>query len=78
MERIELLSLTETEAVYKYFPEHETEIHGIVSVNRQSGKRTIRQLADGYGSEYAFHAFNEIERYIAVDNFRPTGMVAWY
>ena len=78
MVRIELLSLTETEAIYKYFPEHETENYGIVSVNRQSGKRIIRQAASGYGSEYAFHACHEIDRYIAANNFKPKGMAAWY
>ena len=75
--RIELLSLDD-EVTYKYFPEQETENFGIVSVNRHTGERFIKVKAKGYGSEYAFHACREIERYIKKGEFKPKGVVAWY
>ena len=78
MVRIELVHLDSDEVTYKYFPEHETEIYGIVSINRRNGERLIKQKAAGYGSSYAFHACREIERYIEKGEFKPQGMVAWY
>ena len=78
MVKIELLSVDETDAVYKYFPEQETENYGVISVNRKTGERSIRQKALKYGSEYAFHACREIERYIAKNDFKSRGLVAWY
>ena len=78
MVKIELLSVDDEEAVYKYFPEQENEKYGIVSVNRKTGKRTIQKKHNAYGSEYAFQACREIERYISSGIFKPKGMVAWY
>ena len=78
MVRIELLKLTEEEAVYKYFPEQEKEKYGIVAVNRSTGKRSIRQKLEEYTSEYAFQACRQIERYIAKGDFKTSGMIAWY
>ena len=78
MVRIELLKVSENEAVYKYFPEQETEKYGIVAVNRKTGERIIRKKNSDYGSEYAFHACREIERYISKGIFKPKGTVAWY
>ena len=78
MVRIELSSVDEKEAVYKYFPEQETEKYGIVAVNRKTGERVILQKASDYGNEYAFHTCREIERYISKGVFKPKGMVAWF
>ena len=78
MVKIELLSFNEYEAVYKYFPEQETEKYGIVAVNRKTGERIIRKKNSDYGSEYAFHACREIERYISNGIFKSKGIVAWY
>lgn len=78
MVRIELLELTEEKATYRYFPENETSRHGVVSVDRKTFARSIDRLLDGYGSAYAFHACREIDRYIRSNNFKRTGLVAWY
>ncbi|MBQ7704572.1 MAG: hypothetical protein IJT73_03965 [Selenomonadaceae bacterium] len=78
MEKLELLEVNEDKAVYKYFPETETEKFGIVSVNRKTGERKIEKLFEEYGNRYAFHACNELERYISKGNFPVNGGVAWY
>ena len=78
MVKVELLELNDTCAIYKYFPEYETSLHGIISVDRQTLKRTIIKLAQGYTNEYAFQACREIERFINTNNFKETSVVAWY
>lgn len=78
MEKLELLEVNEDKAVYKYFPESETEKFGVVSVNRKTGERRIEKLLENYVTEYAFHACHEIERYISRGSFPVHGGVAWY
>lgn len=78
MEKLELLEVNEEKVIYKYFPETETEKFGIVSVNRKTGERKIEKLLEEYISEYAAHAFNELERYISRGSFPVSGGVAWY
>lgn len=78
MVKIELLEVNEDKVTYKYFPEQETEKFGVVSVNRKTGERNIENLFEDYGKTYAFHACNEIERYITKGTFPVNGGVAWY
>lgn len=78
MEKLELLEVNEEKAVYKYYPENETEKFGVVSVNRKTGERKIEKLLEDYVTSYAIHACNELERYISKGNFPVNGGVAWY
>ena len=78
MEKLELLEVNEEKVIYKYFPETETEKFGVVSVNRKNGERKIEKLFEEYSNNYAFHAFNELERYISRGSFPVSGGVAWY
>lgn len=78
MEKLELLEVNEEKVIYKYFPETETEKFGVVSINRKNGERKIEKLFEEYGNNYAFHAFNELERYISKGSFPVSGGVAWY
>lgn len=78
MVKIEFVNMNEDEVTYKYFPEHETEKYGVVTVNKHTLERQIKQKAEGYGNEYAFHACREVERYIEKGKFKTQGMVAWY
>lgn len=77
MVKIELLELTDEIVRYKFFPEDSKE-YGVVALHRGTGKRILEKTVDGYGNNYAAHAFRRIEEYEKNDNFSKTDLIAWY
>lgn len=77
MVRIELLELTENLVSYKYFPEDSKE-YGIVSLDRKTGEKSVKKVAEKYSSSYAAHAICRMEEYLENEKFPETDIVAWY
>lgn len=73
---LELISITDEFAKYKYYPEH-GETYGVVTVNRINGERSTEKEADGYPSFYKGHAWRAIEKMQEEKKFQKTMMVAW-
>ena len=78
MLRLELISNTRSEVVYKYFPEQKEE-YGTISINMVTGEPDIRKLASGdEHRRYLSHAVARIEKYLAEKIFPDSDVVAWY
>ena len=77
MVRIKKLELTGSTARYEYFPE-KSDKSGIVSLNRDTGKRVLEKPAPGYGNNYAAHALRRIEEFQKNGKFIENDTVVWY
>lgn len=77
MLRLELVSNTQKEVIYNYFPEHDNE-YGIVSINKDTGEPSIVKISpnDEFRT-YLYHAISTMERYFKEDNFRDKDTIAW-
>lgn len=74
----ELVALTESEAVYDYYPESRSAGPGRVVFNRSSGspdKVTI--VPSDKFSIYMFHLLRQIEKFNESGDFMQSGYVAW-
>lgn len=77
MLRLELVSNTQEEVIYNYFPEHESE-YGTVSINKATGELDVKKVSvnDEY-KRYLYHAISTVEMYFKEDSFREKATVAW-
>ncbi len=74
---LELVSNTQDEVIYNYFPERESE-YGTVSINKATGELDVKKVSanDEY-KRYLFHAISRIEKYFKEKNFQEKDTVAW-
>lgn len=77
MLRLELVSETQKEVIYNYFPEKGNE-YGTVSMDKATGEFSVIDLsADDKFHIYLMHAVSRIEKYFAENNFKENDTVAW-
>lgn len=74
-----LKSVSDSEAVYCYYPENDMDAEGVVSYNRSTGARNVVSVAPGdeYLS-YSSHLFNRLDEFNESGVFEDGGYVAWY
>ncbi len=78
MLRLKLISNTQSEAVYNYFPEQGKE-YGTISISIATGEQDVRKLAPGdEHRRYLSHAVTRTEKYFAEKIFPDSDVVAWY
>ena len=74
-----LKSISDSEAVYCYYPENDMDAEGVVSYDRLTGAREVVSVAPGdeYMS-YSSHLFNRLDEFNESGTFEESGYVAWY
>ena len=78
MEFIKLISLTEDEAIYEYYPEDNRNAPGIVKLMRKTGERIfVKASEDDFANMYAAHAVKRLEKYNRANEFQEEDLVAW-
>lgn len=77
MLKLELLSITELDIRYKYYPEDSDE-YGIVTLKKLTKDRNVEKQALGYSLNYAMHAIRRLEEYYEKNSFPEKDIVAWY
>lgn len=74
-----LKSLSDSEAVYSYYPENDMDAEGVVSYDRSTGARNVVSAAPGDEySSYSSHLFNRLDEFNESGKFEESGYVAWY
>ncbi len=74
----ELVQLTNSQAVYDYFPESPSAKPGRVVFNRSSRLPDSVELApDDKFSDYLFHLLRKLEEFSDSGRFMHSGYVAW-
>ena len=75
----ELQSLSDSEVVYRYYPENDMDAEGVVSYDRSTGARSVVSVAPGDEfSSYSSHLFNRLDEFNESGEFEDRGYVAWY
>ena len=72
MLKYKLISKTENEFIYAYYPEGNANVPGIIAISADKKGRVIAESKDDLGKRYAFHAIH------GIDVTREDGTVAWY
>lgn len=75
----ELKELTDSRAVYLYYPENDRSDCGTVSMNRADGSCEVLEQAENDDFKwYSRHLFSELRDFNSSGHYKPEGCIAWY
>lgn len=79
MLKYNLIEAEENNLTYEYFVEGREDERGLASIDLTTGEAQIKELANTDTVQlYALHLLSTLRNQYKINDFRETGMVAWY
>ena len=79
MVKFELISDNKEMVIYKYYPEGKKQYPGEVGYNKITNECSVIVLSQkDLNKMYALKVFKRMREYAAGNEFKQSGMVAWY